>query len=150
MLRAASLLASFLLYFSVTAESQAGIHVGIGKVDEIDGQGSEMAAISWETEEKYPWEFLVGTIRGRTPDPTAMPDVYFGSVSKRIYWGNFYGQFGVAMTNSDNEVLSEHWQFQSGIGYRYNRFTLTLRHLSNGNTGGRNRGENYLMLQYGF
>ena len=93
---------------------------------------------------------VFGLIDGRDPDPTATPDVYFAAVSKRFTWHGFFVQGGVAMTNSDTEVLSEHWQFQTGIGYRYKRFTASIRHLSNANTGGRNRGENYLFLSYGF
>jgi len=42
------------------------------------------------------------------------------------------------------------WQFMTGIGYRHDRFTVSLRHLSNANTGGRNRGGKLLLFQYGF
>ena len=59
-------------------------------------------------------------------------------------------QGGITATNSDTDVLSRHFEFQTGIGYRYRHLTLSLRHLSNANTGGRNRGENLLLAQYAF
>lgn len=150
MFRAISVLACLPLGLGLAPAAHAGFHVGASPVDEIDGQGSVMVGVSWETEHKHPWEVIVGLIDGRDPDPTATPDVYFAAVSKRFTWHGFFVQGGVAMTNSDTEVLSEHWQFQTGIGYRYKRFTASIRHLSNANTGGRNRGENYLFLSYGF
>ncbi len=145
-----SILTSFVLFFSAITTAQAGFHVGLGPVDEIDGQHTSMVGLSWETEQTHPWEVIVGRIDGRNPDPTATPDVYFAAVSKRFTWRGFFAQGGMAMTNSDTEVLSKHWQFQTGIGYRYKHFTASIRHLSNANTGGRNRGENYLYLSYGF
>ena len=150
MARTLVVLVCALLGLSLSTLAHAGFHVGGGPVDEIDGQGSYMVGVSWETEQAHPWEVIVGRIDGRDPDPTATPDVYFAAVSKRFTWRGFFVQGGVAMTNSDTEVLSEHWQFQTGLGYRYKHFTASIRHLSNANTGGRNRGENYLFLSYGF
>lgn len=139
-----------LVGLALSTMAHAGMHVGVGPVDEIDGQTTAMAAVTWETDKTHPWEFLVGTIHRRTPDPTSTPDVYFLAISKRFTWRGWFVQGGVAMTSSDTDVLSRHWQFQTGLGYRYQRFTASVRHLSNANTGGRNRGENYLLLSYGF
>ncbi|MCX7557492.1 acyloxyacyl hydrolase [Xanthomonadaceae bacterium JHOS43] len=128
----------------------ADVHVGLGPVDEVEGVGSKTFTLSWETDATHPWEFMLGGIDAR--DDTAMrtPRVWFASVSKRFTWNGWFAQGGIAATNSDTDVLSEHWQFMTGLGYRYQRFTVSLRHLSNANTGGRNRGENLLLLQYGF
>lgn len=128
----------------------AGFHFGVGPVDEIEGKRSGAAALSWETEHKHPWEFMGGVIRQRQDPAIRTPRVYFASISKRFTLNRWFAQGGITATNSDTDVLSAHWQFQTGIGYRYERFTLSLRHLSNANTGGRNRGENILLLQYGF
>ena len=130
--------------------AMAGLHFGVGLVDEIEGERSSAATLSWETEQKHPWEFMGGVIRQRQYPAFNTPRVYFASISKRITWHRWFAQGGIAATNSDTDVLSAHWQFQTGIGYRYERLTLSLRHLSNANTSGRNRGENVLLLQYGF
>lgn len=150
MVRTIVVLACALVGFSLSTVSHAGFHFGGGPVDEIDGQRSFVVGVSWETDQTHPWEIIVGHIDGRAPDPTSTKDVYFVAASKRFTWRGFFVQGGVAMTNSNTEVLSEHWQFQTGLGYRYKRFTASIRHLSNANTGGRNRGENYLFLSYGF
>lgn len=130
--------------------ASAGIHVGLGPVDEIDGKGSKMLAVSWENEARHPWEVMAGVIDERDSTIVSTPRVYFASISKRFTWKGWFAQGGIAATNSDTEVLSRHWQFMTGIGYRHDRFTVSLRHLSNANTGGRNRGENFLLFQYGF
>ena len=61
-----------------------------------------------------------------------------------------FAQGGIAYADVDNDVLSNHFQFQTGIGYDFGRVSISLRHLSNANTGGRNRGENLLLLDYAF
>lgn len=130
--------------------AMAGVHVGAGPVDEIDGVGNKVLAVSWETEAQHPWELMLGTIDARNSSRMTTPRVWFASASKRFTWNGWFAQGGIAATSSDNEVLSNHWQFMTGIGYRHKRMTVSLRHLSNANTGGRNRGENLLLFQYGF
>jgi hypothetical protein len=76
--------------------------------------------------------------------------VFWISASKRLTWNKWFVQSGIAYADVDNEVLSNHFQFQTGLGYDFGRFALSLRHLSNANTGGRNRGETFLLLDYGF
>lgn len=139
-----------LIGLSGALPAMAGIHVGLGPVDEIQGKGSNTLTLSWENQARHPWEVMVGIIDERDSTIISTPRVYFGSVSKRFTWKGWFAQGGIAATNSDTEVLSRHWQFMTGIGYRHDRFTVSLRHLSNANTGGRNRGENLLLFQYGF
>lgn len=140
----------FLAFLIGASTASAGVHIGAGWVDEVDGVSSHALTLSYETEQPHPWEFMLGGIDARDGIGLRTPQVWFASASKRFTWRGWFVQGGIAWTDSDTEVLSEHWQFQTGIGYRYRRFTLSLRHLSNANTGGRNRGENVLLLQYGF
>jgi len=129
----------------------AGLEVGLGPVDEIDGEGSWIATVSWLSEQRHPWEYMLGVIGSRDmtlSGPT--DDVAFVSVSKRFTWRGWFAQGGVAWADSDNEVLSNHFQFQTGVGYDFGRLSVSLRHLSNANTGGRNRGETWALVQYGF
>ena len=136
--------------FFASAGARAELHAGVAMADEIEGAGSQALTLSWETPARHPWEFMLGSIAARDDAAMRTPRVYFASVSKRFIWRGWFAQGGIAATNTDTEALSHHWQFQTGIGYRYQRFTLSLRHLSNANTGGRNRGENLLLVQYGF
>lgn len=126
----------------------AGVHIGAGPVDEIEGEGSWHASVAWLTEQVHPWEFIAGRIDGRDGAGFVTPDVYWVSASKRLTWRHWFVQSGVAWTDSDTEALSKHFQFQTGIGYDFGRVSISLRHLSNANTGGRNRGENLLLLDY--
>lgn len=143
-------LAAGLLLF-VAPPSRAGVEVGLAWVDEVDGVSSEAVMVSWLTDAEHPWEFMAGHIRGRSDARLSTPSVNFLAVSKRFTWRGWFAQGGVALTDSDTEVLSRYGQFMTGVGYRFNdRVALSLRHLSNANSGGRNRGENLLILQVGF
>lgn len=129
----------------------AGVELGLGPVDEIDGESAWIATASWLTGQRHPWEYMLGVIGSRDMTESGPTDeVLFVSVSKRLTWRGWFAQGGVAWADSDNEVLSKHFQFQTGIGYDFGRVSVSLRHLSNANTGGRNRGETWALLQYGF
>lgn len=133
-----------------SSAAHAGWHVGAGPVDEIDGEGSWLATVSWETEQTHPWEFMAGYIGERDEPAIRTPDVMWISASKRFTWKGWFAQGGIAYADVDNDILSNHFQFQTGVGYDFGRVALSLRHLSNANTGGRNRGETFLLAQYGF
>jgi hypothetical protein len=145
------LLCAGLLALHATAAS-AGVEVGVAHVDEIEGESTHALSLSYLTRGTHPWEFMAGHIQSRSRfSPVHSPNVAFAALSKRLSWRGWFVQGGIAVTDSDTEALSHHWQFMTGGGYRFNRhWTLSLRHLSNANTGGHNRGENLLMLQYGF
>ena len=119
-------------------------------MDEIDGEQSWLATVAWLTPHEHPFEFIAGYIDGRATPAITTPDVFFISASKRFTWRSWFAQGGIAYADVDNDVLSNHFQFQTGIGYDFGRISLSLRHLSNANTGGRNRGETFLLLEYGF
>lgn len=145
------LLLPFLLLM-LPAPAAAGVELGVAYVDEIEGESTAALTLGYLTDDPHPWEFMAGHIQSRSrSSPVYSPNVAFLALSKRFTWRGWFVQGGIAWTDSDNEVLSRHWQFMTAGGYRFNeRWTLSLRHLSNANTGGRNRGENLLMLQYGF
>lgn len=145
------LLSASLLLLSSTPAS-AGVELGVAHVGEIEGQTTHALTLGYLTESAHPWEFMVGHIQSRSRySPVYSPHVAFVALGKRLTWQGWFVQGGIAWTDSDTEVLSRKWQFMTGGGYRFNaRWSLSLRHLSNANTGGRNRGENLLLLQYGF
>jgi hypothetical protein len=135
----------------VSGVAGATIEVGGGLVDEIDGTGSELLTVSYLTDHQHPWEFMLGHIFQRPSSsivPT--PGVDFVSVSRRLTWRSWFASAGLAWVSADNEVLSGHGQFHTGAGWRGERWSISLRHLSNANTGGRNRGETFVLAQFGF
>jgi len=137
------------LAWAWSASASASWHVGAAAVDEIDGEGSAMATVAWLTDDEHPFEFIAGYI-GERDENLATPGVFWISASKRFTWKGWFAQSGIAYADVDNDVLSNHFQFQTGVGYDFGRVSLSLRHLSNANTGGRNRGETFLLLDYGF
>ncbi|MFN3841941.1 MAG: acyloxyacyl hydrolase [Rehaibacterium terrae] len=129
----------------------AEVSLGFGHVDEIEGESSHLFTLAYTTAHRHPWEFMAGHIDGRDDaGELNTPGVNFVSASKQLRFGHWFASGGIAWTDSDTEVLSEKWQFMTGIGWRSRRFGLSLRHLSNANTGGRNRGENFLLAEYRF
>lgn len=131
----------------------AGWQLGVGGTKEIDGEATWLATVSYVTpQQRFPWEFIAGFINGRGAiNVSTVPDQYFAGVSKRVnFLDNFYASFGVALNDRDTEVLSGHVQFQSALGWHYQRIGLSIRHLSNGGIEGKNRGETFLLLQVGF
>ena len=136
--------------FAFGAPAHAGVQVGVGPVDEIDGQDSWLATVAWLTDAEHPWEFIVGYIRERDTLRLQTPDVFWISASKRLTWRKWFTQSGIAYANVDNDVLSKHFQFQTTLGYDFGRVSVSLRHLSNANTGGRNRGETFMLVDYAF
>jgi hypothetical protein len=135
---------------AVATPASAGIQVGLGPVDEVDGESTWLATLAWLTEGEHPWEFLVGHIAERDTAIIRTPDVFWISASKRLTWKRWYVTSGIAYADVDNEVLSNHFQFQTGLGYDFGRVSVSLRHLSNANTGGRNRGETFVLVDYAF
>lgn len=132
------------------APAVAGVQVGAGLVDEIQGEGSVVGTVAWLTGDEHPYEFILGYFGSRSEPGIRTPGTAWVSVSRRFTWRGWFAQGGIAWADADNEVLSKHFQFQTGAGYDFGRTSLSLRHLSNADTGGRNRGETFLLLDYEF
>jgi hypothetical protein len=145
-----ALFAALLATSLFAAPAHAGLQVGAGLVDEIEGEGSVLATVAWLTEDEHPWEFIAGYFDARSDPSIHTPGTFWISASKRYTWRGWFAQGGIAWADADNEVLSEHFQFQTGAGYDFGDLSLSLRHLSNADTGGRNRGETFLLLDYAF
>jgi len=77
-----------------------------------------------------------------------VPATLFLAASKRLTWRGWFVSGGVAVSDYESEVLSGHGQFYTGAGYTAGSWTASLRHLSNGDTGGRNRGETLAILEH--
>lgn len=134
---------------SPLAHAEAGFGIGGGVTDEIDGERTAVVTVSWLGRGRHPWEFSGGRL-GRRADvePSPVPATWFVAVSKRLTWRRWFVSGGIALSDHDGDVLSGHGQFYTGAGYTTGTWTASLRHLSNGDTGGRNRGESFALVEY--
>lgn len=126
----------------------AGLHVGAGAANQHHGEGATAASIAWRGQQRHPWELLLGHI-GQRESANAGESWYLAG-SKRLYWRQWFVSGGLAWVNVDNDILSGHGQFITGTGRDFGPMSVSLRHLSNASTKGRNRGETLLMLEYRF
>lgn len=123
--------------------------MGAGFADEVDSRHAGVGTLAWLSREQHPWEVLGGYIgRRHVPGADSVPNAYFGALSKRIAGRHWFVSSGIAYVSVDNEVLSGRFQFLTGAGYTDRRWSLSLRHLSNAGTNGRNRGETLLLLEW--
>lgn len=123
--------------------------LGLGPVDEIDGVESRSLAFFVLSDHRHPWELSLGLIAGRRSRTIITPDTRFLALGRRFQLGRgFFLTSAIALIDRQSEVLSSRHQFMSGIGWSGKRLSVAIRHLSNANTGGRNRGENVLWLGY--
>ncbi|HSM11495.1 MAG TPA: hypothetical protein VK827_08000 [Lysobacter sp.] len=143
-----ALLASVVLV-SPLAHAGPGFGIGGGVTDEIDGERTAVLTMSWLGRGRHPWEFSAGRLGARDDvEPLPVPATWFIAVSKRLTWRRWFVSGGIALSDHDGAVLSGHGQFYTGVGYTTGAWTASLRHLSNGDTGGRNRGESFALVEY--
>lgn len=131
--------------------ARADTAVGLGAAKAIDGEPAHVLTLAWRSEQRHPWELMLGYIAqrdyaGRAP----LSDALLLAASKRFTWRGWFASGGVAWVSEDNEVLSGHGQFLTAAGWQGRRWSVSLRHLSNGDTGGRNRGETFLLVERAF
>ncbi|MBX3726436.1 MAG: acyloxyacyl hydrolase [Xanthomonadales bacterium] len=115
-----------------------------GLADEIDDDRAPVVTLGWLSGHRFPVELVGGYIGPRqTRNQRIEETLFLGADLRWIGRGWFLGG-GIAAVGETSEVLSSDWQFMTLAGLRRQRLVLTLRHLSNAGTGGRNRGETFL------
>ena len=126
-----------------------GFGVGGGVTSKIDEESTPVLAVSWLSAARHPWELSAGYLgRRERVEQGPAPVAVFVALSKRLTWHRWFVSGGIAVIDQESDVLSSHGQFYTGAGYAAERWALSLRHLSNGDTGGRNRGETFALLEY--
>lgn len=140
------LLAALLAVASLPAN--ANWRIGAGLADEVNAAHAGVGTIGWLSRGQHPWELLGGYIGRRHEPADSVPNAYFGALSKRIAGQHWFVSSGIAYVSVDNDVLSGRFQFLTGAGYDGERWSVSLRHLSNAGTSGRNRGETFLLLEW--
>ncbi len=140
------------LLLSLLASSPAPawhLELGLGPVDEIEGVDTRSVALFALSGHRHPWEISLGLIAERRSLRIATPPTHFLAVGRRLELGRgFFLASAIALVDHRSEALSSRHQFMTGLGWSGKRLGVTLRHLSNANTGGRNRGENVLWVGY--
>lgn len=138
-----------LLLAASAAPACAEWRVGGGIADEIDGRHAGVATLAWSSAQRMPWEATVGFIGERDRDGAIarVPDAEFVALGRRVSWRRLSVSAGLAWVSVDNDVLSGHAQVLTGVAWDLGRVRLGVRHLSNGGTEGRNRGETFVLVE---
>jgi hypothetical protein len=136
------------------APAHAAIEAGLGFVDEIAGETSQIATLAWQFGPDNHWEALLAFIAERDDlEPPGYAESHtFVAISRRRHLRDtgWFLSSGVALSSGDDddEILSGHFQFLTGGGWQGEHWAITLRHISNANITGRNRGETFLLVGY--
>ncbi len=126
---------------------EPAFELAAGLADPIDGHSARAYALMWLSADRHPWELGAGFFTGRGLDrPPFTADRGYLAVARRFTAGRWYLGSGIAWVTYDDEVLSGRFQFQTALGLGLAEWSLSLRHLSNGSTKGRNRGETFLLV----
>lgn len=131
------------------APASATFELGIGLSDEIAGDSTGFATLSWLSDARHPLELTIGHIQKRDDSTrVSSPTTTYVAAGTRFRWRRWFFATGIALTDTDtdDEVLSGNFQFQNGIGWASERWSVSVRHLSNASTVGRNRGETFLIV----
>jgi len=137
----------------VATPARAGVELGIGADQAIEGHSTSVLALDFVTgQDRHPWEFAVGRFGAHHPTGNLdyAPATWYLAVSRRIQWGHVFVSGGIAYDTADDDVLSGHWQFATGIGVRIDRWTVSLHHLSNAGLVGHNHGETFGLVSFAF
>lgn len=123
------------------------LELAAGLADPIDGHSARAYAVMWLSAGRHPWEVGAGFFTGRGIDrPPFTADRGYLAVARRFTAGRWYLGSGIAWVTDDDEVLSGRFQFQTAFGVSIDAWSFSLRHLSNGGTRGRNRGETFVLV----
>lgn len=148
---------SFVLVLTVLmipGRASAKYEWSAGYADRIDSKAAYTTHLTWLSSQRHPWEVTGGFITGRDSSSREIsPDTLYVSLARRyVHSSGWYFAGGIALTSTDgnDEVLSGPFQFVNGIGWQGERIVVTFRHMSNGSTRGRNRGENLLTVGWRF
>ncbi len=117
-----------------------------GFADEIDNDYAPVATIGYLTDHRFPIEIVGGYIGSRTIDSGNVDATVFLGADLRWTGRWWFVGGGAAWVDGTSEVLSSDFQFMTLAGLRFSDWVITLRHLSNAGTGGRNRGETIFTL----
>jgi hypothetical protein len=119
-----------------------------GIAAEIDDDRAPVATVGYLTDHRFPVEIVGGYIGSRTIESGKVDSTVFLGADLRWAGEWWFVGGGLAFVDNQSEILSSSYQFMTLGGLRWSDWVLTLRHLSNADTRGRNRGETFLTVGY--
>lgn len=150
-MRAAALLMLFIILANPAMPVTAGEwQVAAGVADELDRDFAPAATLGYVVPTRFPIEIVGGYIGHRLLRSGRAESAWFLGADLRWDHRWWFVGGGAAWVNRESEILSSRYQFMTLAGLRWRDWILTLRHLSNASTGGRNRGETFLTLGFGW
>lgn len=96
--------------------------------------------------------FGIGAMTGfRASDARDDRTVWIVAGGGRVtLWRGFFASFEVGAVNHRTPTFSSSYEFATSLGWGHGSFRISLRHVSNGGTGGRNWGSTMLLAGLGF
>ena len=138
-----------LLFNTPCFADDAPFTLGIGPVRENDGVGYKVLTATYEF---MPHLQVItgGIVKGSYTTAKSDYHVAWGGVQfiESEQW--LYGGVGLVKLSRKTEHLTSPYQFYLTFGVHYDPFILSYDHLSNGNTGGANYGEDMIVLAIEF
>jgi len=90
--------------------------------------------------------FSVGAVGGSREFGRDDKTVWFGGAGGRLYVTHgFFASFEVGAVSSKTPIFSSTYEFATSLGWQWQRFVVSVRHISNGGTEGKNYGETMLL-----
>ena len=137
--------------------------IGVGEIYQADESGYEMYSLSfekndWKGNVSY-WETYPYTTWLETNPEWGIDYVeshYMVAIIKTLFDYqasnnlSFYFDLGLTYTSRLSKANSSSLNFQENLGLAYKNMRLYLRHTSNANIKGSNRGEDALVFEVGF
>jgi len=152
-------LVTFIAFFmAIPAAAQPQFEIGGGISFTRDNESTKVASVAWVPHWQdfhggaLRWDVGAMHVRGRNHSRfNNADDVSFIHAGLRYEHPNgLIGGFGVGVQHGKTDALSGDPQFISSLGWRWNRVSLMLRHISNGSMHGPNEGENVLQVAWRF
>ncbi|WP_431472843.1 acyloxyacyl hydrolase [Luteimonas dalianensis] len=140
------------------AQAQAQVEVAGGVSVTRDSETTGIASIAWMPEWRQAyggtlrWELGAIYVPGRSGTHLDLDDdvgVFHGGLRYNRPNG-FTAGFGAGVQVGETDALSGNPQFVSTVGWRWNRFSLLARHISNASIMQPNDGETMLLAAWRF
>lgn len=144
--------------FGFSAAAAAQVEVGAGVSFTRDNEDTPFATVAWLPEWRefrggtLRWEVGAMHVRGRSDsnyDNGGDVTLFHGGLRYERPSG-LVGGFGIAVQDGWTEALSGDPQFISTLGWRWGRFSLLARHISNASLHQPNDGETMLQGTWRF
>lgn len=149
---------ALMLLCAWSAGAAAQVEIGAGVSFTRDNEDTPVLGVAWQPEWRefrggtLRWDIGAMHVRGRSDSAYDNGDdvtVFHGGLRYERP-GGLVGGFGIGVQSGGTEALSGDPQFISTIGWRWGRFSLLARHISNASLHQPNDGETMLMGAWRF